>query len=339
MEQLESLYRSLKDKRERMNLELRSAEELDVVTVVARAEEPKVADVKGQAVRVGGAGGAAALAVAALLGLWEWSRRRVRSREQLAGHLGLRVLGSLPRLGLAPAPPTESGTGFGFESADAIRTMLLAEDSPDRPRVILVTSAASGEGKTVLAVQLAASLARAGRRTLLVDADLRRPSLHTLLKVDGPGLSDGLAAGRSGTHHIQTLAPNFGFLPAGTACREGLAAMPRVDQRRMYQRWLQAWEFVVVDTPPVLAAPDGLILGREADGVVLSVRPEVSRMDDVAEATRLLTGVGAHVLGAVLNGVRIPRLAYPYQPADAPPLAAPAVVSLSPAEPPAPPAG
>jgi polysaccharide biosynthesis transport protein len=127
--------------------------------------------------------GAVCLGVAWL----EFRSRRIHTTDEVAAGLGVRVVGSVPALPqkqkqkrLTLNDPLTDASPQAAESIDGIRTMLLRNAGSEGTRVVMVTSAVSGEGKTTLASSLALSLARAGRRTLLVDCDLRRPCAHQL---------------------------------------------------------------------------------------------------------------------------------------------------------------
>jgi capsular exopolysaccharide synthesis family protein len=313
VEQLGEMYKALKDSLERLKFE--AGNEASEVTIIHPATTGPP-NVRAQAIRAAGAGfGLAALATAAV-GVWELARRRVRTPEEVTARLGLRLLGTLPPLDRrSRAVPALSPTGAApcVDNADGIRAALLR----DRPqpsagrRVILVTSARPVEGKSVLALHLAASLARAGKRALLIDADLRRPSLHTWLQApQRAGLSEVLTGTAALADVVQRTPHGFDFVSAGFMTADGLAALARVDRHALLGPAVGDWEFVVIDTPPVLAAPDSRVLGGLSDGVILAARVGVSRIDDTLRAARLLGDVGCSVLGAVLNGVPSAHPAY-----------------------------
>jgi succinoglycan biosynthesis transport protein ExoP len=329
VEQLEDLFKALKDKREKLSFELRNGDELDTVLVVNSATPPAVADVRAQIIRTAGAAIGTAVLALLSLGFWEKSRRRIRTREEVSSRLGLRVIGTLPEMGSRKVlneiewsvPSSSTGT-FIVDHADSIRTVLMNTNRPggdtlpgrSKCRVIVVTSAGPTEGKSVLAHQLAASLVRAGKRTVLVDADLRRPNLHNVLRTaDRPGLSEIMTENLPAIDVVQHPSPGLGFIPAGLNCDEGLKNVGRADHSIWIGELLKEYDVVVMDTPPVLSAPDGLIFGRVADGVLLAVRSGVSQAEDVGQASRLLEEVGCHVLGAVLNGVPMSRSVYDYR--------------------------
>lgn len=266
-------------------------------------------------------GAAPALVLGLLVGLFtllEVRSARVADPEEIPGRVRLGVIGVVP-----PLPGSRPARGARGErderrrveefvqSLDHLRVALGA--GPPGPRCLLITSAVGGEGKTTLAAQLAARFANAGLATLLVDADLRRPSLGELLEVpEGPGLADVLAGTAEAEASLVVVGAGGGFhlLPAGTAGMDPsrLLQGPRLGET--LARLRGAFDVVILDAPPVLAVPDALLLGRWADGTVLAVRHDASRYPLVERAARRLSSVGVTVLGAVVNGVRTVESAY-----------------------------
>ena len=235
---------------------------------------------------------------------WEAKSRRVTHTDDATTDLGVRLLGTVPPLGLdgqPGAPPAALA-----EAIDTARTMLL-HGSPAGAaiRTVLVTSGVAGEGKTSLAGHLSISLARAGFRTILVDGDLQSPSAHRLFDCPvGPGLCELLRDEIDVEDAARpTPVPGLTILPAGrwdTAARQALVG----DRWRRLKADLEGrYDFVVVDTAPLLLVSDTLLLAREADGVVLSVLLGVSQVSHVAESAGRLQAVGARLTGAVVNGV------------------------------------
>ncbi len=168
----------------------------------------------------------------------------------------------------------------------------------------MVTSATHGEGKTTVASHLASSLARAGRRTLLIDGDLRRPSAHQLFELPmHPGFSEVLLSEVELTDAVQTTTlDGLSFMAAGQWDREVLHALARDGVEGIFEKLQQEFDFVVIDSHPVLAATDSLLIGQRVDAVILSVLREVSQMPRVYAASQRLTTLGIRVLGAVVNG-------------------------------------
>jgi succinoglycan biosynthesis transport protein ExoP len=245
------------------------------------------------------------LGFAGLVG-WEFHGRRVTDPDEVTTALGIQLLGTVPPIVTNGASQTGGTPAALIEAIDITRTMLIhGTPTGNVIRTLLVTSGVAGEGKTSLSGHLAISLARAGFRTLLVDGDFHSPSAHSLFGLPpSPGLCELLR----GEIDIATAArttpiPGLSVLPAGVM---DLAAR----QSLIGDRWLQTrkelesrFDFLVIDTAPLLIVSDTLLLAREADGVVLSVLLGVSRVSHVAETASRLRAVGAKLTGAVVNGV------------------------------------
>jgi succinoglycan biosynthesis transport protein ExoP len=203
------------------------------------------------------------------------------------------------------APRLVLGNGHVESSAEAYRTLrtsLLLNQGPTPPRVIVVASASGTEGKTTTAVNTAASLASCGASVLLVDGDLRLPRCHEALGLAlEPGLSSYLA-GQVMSQPIQaTKVKNLSFIAAGRSVQNPTELLT---SWRMWQLLTGArdhFDFVVIDSPPLLPVSDGLLLANVADGVLLVVESKRSREQQVHEAMQRLQQTGACVLGAVLN--------------------------------------
>ena len=174
-------------------------------------------------------------------------------------------------------------------------------------RCVLITSAIGREGKTTLAAQLAARCGNAGMLTLLIDADLRRTGLCSLLDVpEGAGLSDLLISDELTPTDlvIPVQGGTFHLLPAGTPIPDPSRGLQNRKLGLVITQFRQIYDLVIIDSPPVLPVPDALILGRWADGAVLAVRYDSSRFPQVERARRQLDAAGICVLGTVINGMR-----------------------------------
>ena len=194
------------------------------------------------------------------------------------------------------------------EAFRALRTSLLLCQAERPPQVILVTSALPREGKTTAAVNLAVTLAQLGDRTLLVDGDLRKPGICRALSMsDGhyAGLSSHLA-GVSSLELVTVPHPvitNLAAIPTGPIPPNpaDLLSSRRLSEAVAALR--QQFKFIVVDSPPILAATDAVILSVLADGVLLVARSGETPKEAFARARELLAGVKCRLLGAVLNAV------------------------------------
>jgi capsular exopolysaccharide synthesis family protein len=258
-----------------------------------------------------------ALAVA-----WEVRARRISSPDDLEQQLHLSVLGEIARLPSRPRTDLRSAeTRIGSElrifeeSIDSLRTTLTLSENLRDMRVLAITSAANHEGKTSVASQLAMSLARAtGKTTLLIDGDMRSPDVHQVFGVArGPGLAEvlsnecALADAIVATHN-----PNVQLLPAGRLKVSPHRLLGNGAWKSLLAQIPASYGYVIIDTPPVLAASEALVLSKHADAILICVMRDVSRADQVQKATNLLTAAGGSPVGTVLNGVPIRSYKYYY---------------------------
>ncbi len=168
-------------------------------------------------------------------------------------------------------------------------------------KVVLVVSAAAAEGKTLTAANLAMTLSESyQRRVLLIDGDLRRPSLDALFRIDAsPGLNEGLTSTEERTMSVRAITPRLMVLPAGQATADPIAGLTGDRMRRLIDEARGSFDWVIVDTPPVGLLPDANLLASMADGAVLVVRAESTHYHLVQRAIEALGR--DRILGVVLN--------------------------------------
>ena len=168
-------------------------------------------------------------------------------------------------------------------------------------KVVMLASAVAGEGKTLTSSNLALTLSESyKRRVLLIDGDLRRPSLHTIFRVDGTtGLSEGLVAVEERRFPVHQVSTHLTLLPAGRPSLDPMAGLTSDRMRRLIDEARAAFDWVIVDTPPVGLLPDGHLLTSIVDGVVLVVKAGSTPYPVVQRA---LDSLGRdRILGVVLN--------------------------------------
>jgi succinoglycan biosynthesis transport protein ExoP len=259
--------------------------------------------------------------VLTLVSYLEWRSRKVDSVDQVMTELGMRVIGTIPcfpsRASLK-AGEAEQNQNWRFilnESVNSTRTMLLHTAKTQSMQVIMVTSAMQGEGKTSLSSQLATSMATAGLRTLILDCDLRNPSIHRLFDVAlTPGCSEILCQEVDVSDAVQpTSVPNLWMIPAGQCSNRVISALAQGHPlETLFNRLRGQFDFIVVDCCPVLPVADALLVGQHVDGVVFSILQDISQLPKVIDASERLTQLNIPLLGAVVNGIKVDTHAYGY---------------------------
>jgi capsular exopolysaccharide synthesis family protein len=255
----------------------------------------------------------------------------IKSTDDIERYVGLPTLGVIPSLssstqgslldtGLAarralPAAgsssnPVETVTLLNTRSALAeayrsLRTSVLLSAAQAAPRFLLVTSAQPGEGKTTTAVNLAITLAQAGRKVLLVDADLRKPRCHKVLHMPGaPGLSNYLAGILELKQVIQPApVPNLFLVPSGPIPPNPSELLGSARLRELLASLPDSVHHVLFDSPPVLSISDAMQVATEVDGVMLVVRSGTTPREMVVRSRQQLESVSAKMTGVVLNGI------------------------------------
>ena len=191
------------------------------------------------------------------------------------------------------------------ESYRSLRTSLLVASS-HRPQVLAVTSSMPSEGKSLTSINLATVLAQQGAKVLLVDADLRQPSIHQAFElIQEPGLSDVLAGATSEPACAATsdLLPNLTVLTAGANCAAPVEALASESMAALLADWRQRFDYVVLDTPPISLFTDAVVLGSHADAVLLVARYGVTTKYALRHAVELLRRTNLNLAGVVLNGI------------------------------------
>jgi polysaccharide biosynthesis transport protein len=283
--------------------------------VIPRAKDDK------KRVKIAGAAGLGLFTIVALgFTYWEYQLRRIDTGDEVARSLGVQLMGVLPISGasarrtreLAPIPRSRDPSSPLVESLTALRTLLLHASGNEGLRVLMITSAMKGEGKTSLSCHLATSLAYAGRRTLLIDCDLRNPSVNRVFDQPlGPGLSELLRKECAIQEVVRpTPQPNLMVITAGQSDSLALQSLALTGLKETFDDLARGCDFLIVDSPPVLPVADSLLISQHVDAVILSVMRDVSRIHHVREAHDRLAALGVRILGAVMNGVDVPSVYY-----------------------------
>jgi polysaccharide biosynthesis transport protein len=235
-----------------------------------------------------------------------------------------------PLLGIIPALEQES-TESAIAHYDLERTVpkLILKDLPFSPiseafrmlqsnlrflksdqalKTIAITSCSPGEGKSTIAANLALTMVQQGFKVLLIDADMRRPMQHQIWELrQSHGLSEVLVSQAKSVEAIQEVAEGLHVLSSGVTPPNPGALLDSNRMSALIQEFSTIYDYVIVDTPPLLFATESRSLGQLADGLVLVVRPGVADANDAAATKELLKKIESKVLGLVLNGVEMQK--------------------------------
>jgi succinoglycan biosynthesis transport protein ExoP len=234
--------------------------------------------------------------------------RRVKSKEQLEEITGKPVVGSIPfrkdedkEKGAEHLVPFREGHSPAAESFRRLRTNLqfLNVDSP--PRVIVLTSSVATEGKSETAINLSLALAESGNRVLLIEADLRRPLVVSYMSMpDKVGLTNILSGQAEFADVVQeTRHEGVDLLACGPLPPNPSELLASEMARQLFEELRKVYDYVIIDSPPLLPVTDGALLSRIADGALLVVRSHRTTGDQVAQAVDNLEKADATLLGLV----------------------------------------
>ena len=307
--QMQATYLKVSSEVEALNVELDAPAR---IRTIEDAVVPRTRDDKRRLTMVGaiifGSFFAGLIGVAFL----EMQTKKIDSADDVPADLGLRVVGALPILpsrasrggATARAEKDQHWQTLLLESIDATRTMLVHAARTESHRVVMIASAVGGEGKTSLASHLATSLARSGSKVLLIDADLRRPSIHRIFDLPvGAGLSEVLRSEVDVAEVINDSAiEDLKILTAGYCDQKTIRILSQGGLGALFAQFKELFDFVIVDSSPILPVADALIIAQQVDAVLFSVFRDVSRKPKVCAAVQRLESLGVRIFGAVVTG-------------------------------------
>ncbi|MFH1080036.1 MAG: polysaccharide biosynthesis tyrosine autokinase [Pseudomonadota bacterium] len=200
------------------------------------------------------------------------------------------------------------------ESYRGIRTALLLSSADRAPQVILVCSAGPKEGKTITSANIAITMAQAGSRVLVLDCDMRRPKVHKLFGTARDKGMSNILAGSCGMDDaiLHTHIENIDIIPSGPIPPNPSEIVSSRHMKELIEQARTRYERIIIDSPPVTAVTDAVILSSFADGVVIVIRAGETHREIIKNGIAQLRAVNAHILGAVLNAVEMGRDSYYY---------------------------
>jgi capsular exopolysaccharide synthesis family protein len=247
------------------------------------------------------------LGIGLVLGL-DFLDHTLRSPDDVERYLGLETLTALPKM-------KDDNARALRESFQSLRTALMLAARSDGCNVVMVTSAVPEEGKTTVVFNLAKTLATGGSRVLLIDADLRKPRLHRMIKAKNVrGLTSVVLGERTASEVIHSFpsVANLDLITSGPLPPNPPELFGKQSFRQLLDEARNTYDWVLIDTAPVASVTDPVICARLAELAVLVVEYGSTKRQIVREAIRLLNRTGVHIAGVLLNQVDIERDHYYY---------------------------
>jgi capsular exopolysaccharide synthesis family protein len=261
------------------------------------------------------------MALGLVFGL-EFVDTSIKNPDDVEKWLGIPNLAMIPHLETPEAQTRDQipglvvhceGNPLAAEAYRALRTSIVFSAAGKAPRVILVTSAVPGEGKSLTSINLAAAMAKAGKDVVLLDTDMRRPSLHKIFQVEQePGLSNYLVGEINDLPCVPTVVPHLYLLPCGKIPPNPseLLGSARMDELLVKAR--ERFAQIILDSPPLISVTDATILSTKSEGVLLVIRAEEAPRKVIKKAKDQLLGVNSRLLGSVLNDIPFQKNGYYY---------------------------
>ncbi len=262
----------------------------------------------------------------------EYLDTSIKVPEEVENYIGIPVLGTIPKINITTtknkATPEEIlksrlitvGPLANSPVAEAYRTLRtnLKFSSISKPlRTIVVTSSLAQEGKSTVTVNLAITFAQLGHKVLMLDADLRKPMLHRIFGYNRvPGLTDVLVGNAkidTVIHDLFKISPNLAMVTSGQIPPNPAELLGSHQMEELLSEVLQRFDYVFIDTPPVLPATDASEMATKSDGVILVVKALSTEREVLEQSKKMLDRAGANIIGAVLNGIDIERQFYYYK--------------------------
>jgi succinoglycan biosynthesis transport protein ExoP len=304
-------------------------ESINTLTLIEPAGLPRRPTGTGVLSAVAAASAIALTLAAGTAYLLEYLDDTIRTPEDIRSIPGAVALPSIPKFQSSKQPePLIAGREPRSPAANsfrALRTSILTKEQDFTPKVLLVSSTAPREGKSLVSANLAIVLAQGGHQVLLVDADLRRPVQHRLFEINkSPGLAE-LLLDYDPAETIQQLKgklkdvvkrmeePALNILTSGAISAEAPKLLSSELMKKLLTLLSAQYDYLVIDSPPFLAASDSLVLGSEVDGVILVAEAGRTRGKELKDVVGQLQAVNANLVGVSLNRMKTRSAGYYYR--------------------------
>jgi exopolysaccharide transport family protein len=253
----------------------------------------------------------------------EYLDNAVKTPDDLKRYVGVPYMGPIPNFG-SQNEETSSAEGslivhedsksIAAEAYRGIRTAVIFASPDSGNKVLLVTSAAPSEGKSVTASNLAVSMAQSGKKTLIIDADFRKPRLHRLFNVSKEKGFSNLIVGATELEEVinKTDIPNLDVIPCGHIPPNPAELLGSKNVRKYLNVLKERYSMIIFDSPPIMAVTDSIVLSTLVDDVLLVVWAGKTSREVVRRAAEQLRDVRANLIGAILNNITVGQESYYY---------------------------
>lgn len=194
-----------------------------------------------------------------------------------------------------------------------LRTSIEYSSIDKKIKTIAITSSEMGEGKSTVAINLACTLGKANKKVIVIDCDLRKPTVHRKLELSNEkGITDYLLGKKELRNVIQCHKAGFHALTSGNLPPNPAEIVDSKSMEELISLLSEEYDYVVIDTPPVRVVTDGAVIAGKADGTLLVVRAEYAKEDSIKKGYEELKKVNANIMGTVLNAVEDSHSSYKY---------------------------
>jgi succinoglycan biosynthesis transport protein ExoP len=253
---------------------------------------------------------------------FEYLDNTIKTPDDLKRYLGLSFLGPVPHLDLTetqglPCPEMialHKPKSHISEAYKGLRTSVLFSFPDHSPKTLLITSSSPSEGKTITSVNLAITMAQAGSRVVMIDCDMRKPRLHRLLNMKNEKGISNLLVGHCQLEDVLQAGPvdNLKIITCGHCPPNPSELLVSSKLKTILDELKESFDHIIIDSPPVVAVTDSVIISRVVDGVILVIHGGVTSKEVIMRGQDLLKNVNAPLIGAIINNIDPGKRSYYY---------------------------